>query len=454
MKKFEKVLVANRGEIAQRIIKALKELGIKTIAVYSNVDKDAPYVRLADNRVCLGDAKDSYLNTYKLISAATAYKVDAIHPGIGFMAESGEFAELCNQCNIVFIGPGYDLINAMGNKSRAKQIARECHIPIIEGSEEPVADIEECEEFGEKAGYPILLKATYGGGGKGIRIVNRKEELSDCYELCVKEAKTAFNNGELLVEKAVQNFKHFEVQILGDTQGNIIHLGDRECTIQRSNQKVIEEARCQNISEDLRQRIYDDALKIAKYIHYVGPGTVEFLVQNNEKYYFMEINTRLQVEHTITELITGIDIVKEQIKIFEGCKLELSQRDIKFDGYALQCRILAENMTQGGFPSLGKITKWNMPGGLDVRVDNGYGCGNKVTPYYDSLIAKISCRASNKEQAVKKMLVSLEETEIEGIKTNVEFLKYILKKDEFLSGDYTEKFMGKAVDRYNKEYKY
>jgi len=454
MGRFKKILVANRGEIALRIIKSLKEMGITTVAIYSNADKELPYVGLADIKVCLGDDRDSYLNAYKILAAASVHKVDAIHPGIGFMAESSEFAELCKKCNITFIGPDSELIDAIGNKSKAKQLAKECFIPTIEGTTTPVKNVEECKAFGNEVGYPILLKATHGGGGKGIRIVKRFEDLNDNFELCMKEAKAAFNNGELLAEKAIQGFKHFEVQILGDSYGNIVHLGDRECTIQRANQKVIEEARCQNISEDLRLKIYEDALKIAKYIHYIGPGTVEFLVQNDEKYYFMEINTRLQVEHTITELITGIDIVKEQIRIFEGEELSFNQSDITFSGYALQCRILAEDTLKGGIPSLGKITKWNMPGGLGVRVDSGYGCENTITPFFDSLIAKLSCHAASKAEAVKKMRVCLEETEICGIKTNLGFLKYILSQKEFLAGNYEEDFMNNVILAYKEENRY
>lgn len=448
MGKYNKVLVANRGEIAVRIIKALRELGISTVAVYSNVDKDSPHLRIADEKVCIGDAKDSYLNVYKILSVATKYNVDAIHPGIGFMAESGEFARLCEQYNIGFIGPSSSLIDAIGNKSNAKIIAKECQVPVIEGATAPVNSYDECEELGEIIGFPVLLKATHGGGGKGIRIVNEKEKLKDNYNLCKKEAIAAFNNNELLIEKAIQGFKHFEVQILGDTYGNVVHLGDRECTLQRANQKVIEEARCQNIAEEVRQKIYEDALKIARHINYVGPGTIEFLVLRSGAYYFLEMNTRLQVEHTITELITGIDIVKEQIRIFEGERLSVTQEDITYDGYALQCRILAEDTRKGGMPSIGKIAKWNMPGGFNVRVESGYGCGTVVSPYYDSLIAKICCKAPDKAQAVKKMSVCLEEMEIEGISTNVDFLKYLLGKHEFLEGHYTEEFMSKILEEY------
>lgn len=448
MGKFNKVLVANRGEIAVRIIKALRELGISTVAVYSNVDKDSLHLRIADEKVCIGDARDSYLNVYKILSVATKYNVDAIHPGIGFMAESGEFARLCEQYNIGFIGPASELIDAIGNKSNAKLIAKECQVPVIEGATAPVNSYDECEELGELIGFPVLLKATHGGGGKGIRIVKEKEKLKDNYNLCRIEAKAAFNNNELLIEKAVQGFKHFEVQILGDTFGNVIHLGDRECTVQRANQKVIEEARCVNIKEEVRQKIYEGALKIAKHIKYAGPGTIEFLVLSNGDYYFLEMNTRLQVEHTITEMVTGIDIVKEQIRVFEGESLSVTQEDIKFDGYALQCRILAEDTLKGGMPSIGKITKWNMPGGLNVRVESGYGCGSTVSPYYDSLIAKLCCKAADKAQAVKKMYICLEEMNIEGINTNVDFLKFLLGKPEFIEGNYTEVFMSKILEEY------
>jgi acetyl-CoA carboxylase biotin carboxylase subunit len=453
MKPYKKVLVANRGEIAVRIIRALKELGIGTVAVYSEIDKDSPHTRLADEKVCIGRSAgiDSYLNTYNLMSIATKYQVDAVHPGIGFMAESGDFSEICKNCDLDFIGPDKHLMDLLGNKSRAKQVAQECNIPIIKGSDGPVHSLDESLKIIEDIGYPVLLKATHGGGGKGIRLVRSSDELRNNYDLCIKEAKAAFNNGDLLIEPAIQNFRHVEVQILGDKFGNIIHLGDRECTIQSSNQKVIEEARCVNIDEVTRNKLYKDAIKISKYLHYVGPGTVEFVVLPTGEYYFLEMNTRLQVEHTITEMITGIDIVKEQINIFQGKKIEIKQEEIVFDGYALECRILAVDMKKGGAPAFGKIQECNMPGGFDVRVEYGYSRGNEVSIYYDSLLEKVCCKAREKRQAINKMLVALEELEIEGIHTNIDFLKFLLKKDDFRNGNYTQEYMKAVIDEYTSE---
>lgn len=450
MNKFKKVLVANRGEIAVRIIKALKEMDIKTVAVCSTADKNSLHTKIADQCICIGppDSINSYLNTYKIISSANLTEADTIHPGIGFLAENGSFSKLCRECNLNFIGPNEEIINKMGNKNMAKQIAMECGIPIIEGSKSIVNSLEKCKVILKDIGFPALLKATYGGGGKGIRKINSPEEIDGSYELCIKESKAAFNNCELIIEKCICNAKHVEVQILGDSYGNIIHLGDRECTIQRSNQKFIEEARCSNISDETRKSLYTDAIKLARYISYIGPGTVEFLVQPDGTYYFLEMNTRLQVEHTITELITGIDLVKEQVRVFSGEPLNINQEEINFNGYAMQCRILAENVDGSFIPSFGKISEWNMPGGFGVRIDSGYKCNDYVSPYYDSMLAKICCIAPNKNLATKKMRTCLDETIISGIQTNINFLRFLLKEENFLNGDYTENFTRDIILKY------
>ena len=453
MIKYKKMLIANRGEIAVRIIRALKELNICSIAVYSTADQHALHTRIADESICIGDAPaaDSYLNTYKLLSSASIKGADAIHPGIGFLAENETFPEICRQCGIDFIGPAGKVIGLMGNKNHAKRIVAKYHIPVIPGSCQYLTSLNDCIKAVEKMGLPVVLKAVNGGGGKGIRIIRSTEEIEGSYEMCRKEAAAAFGGCELIAEKYLENTRHVEVQILSDKYGNIIHLGDRECTIQRSNQKLIEEAVCVNIDRDVRERLYCDAVKIAQKIRYVGPGTVEFLILPDGTHYFLEMNTRLQVEHTITELITGVDLLKEQIKIFAGERLSLDQSDIKLTGYAVQCRIIAEDAEKSFRPSYGSITEWNMPGGPGVRVDSGYRCNDTVTPYYDSLLAKVCCTASNKAEAVRKMKMALSEVWIEGIKTNVDFLRYIVEHDDFLMGNYNERFVGRLMDGYMDE---
>lgn len=447
MKKFTKVLVANRGEIAVRIIKALKEMGIPTVAVYSDADKGAPHTRLADECVCLGNSnsQDSYLNTYKILSAATMKGVDAIHPGIGFLAENDRLPDICRRYGIGLIGPGGDIIKLMGNKNTAKKIAAECGLPIIAGSDGPVKHVEECKEIIREIGTPVILKAIHGGGGKGIRVIRNLNQADISFNLCKKEAEASFNECELIVEQFLENTRHVEVQIIGDVYGNVIHLGDRECTIQRLNQKLIEEARSVNIDADVKARLYDEAVRLAKHIKYVGPGTVEFLVLPDGSHYFIEMNTRLQVEHTITELVTGIDIVKQQIRVSSEEKLVIRQSDIHFSGYALECRILAENLEKGFTPSCGKITKMNVPGGLGVRLDSGYSRNDTITPYYDSLIMKLCCYAHDKAEAIKKMRVCLEELEISGIDTNIDFLKFIMSDDNFLTGNYHENYVEEKI---------
>lgn len=445
---FKRILIANRGETAVRIIRACRELGIESVLVHSTADRDTLAAKLADFKVCIGKPAnvESYLNSYRIISTAMLKKADAIHPGIGYFAESSEFAQLCRDCNILFIGPDSEIIKKMGNKIEARKIARASGVPVVEGNDEPVDSAEECVGYVQKIGLPVILKAANGGGGKGIRFVYTMDELPGKFELCRQEAAVSFNSGEMLIERYIERAKHIEVQILADSHGNVIHLGDRECSIQRSNQKLIEETRCPGIKDEVRENLYQDAVKVAKSIGYIGPGTVEFLLLPDDSYYFMEMNTRLQVEHTITENITGIDLVKEQIRIFEGRPLSYRQKDVGFNGYSIECRILAEDVSKNFRASCGKITRWDMPGGPGVRVDAGYRNGDTITPYYDSLVAKITCTDKNKELAIRKMLCCLEEMAIEGIETNVEFLKYILMDRRFLSGDYTTKFIHEIMD--------
>lgn len=448
--KYKKVLVANRGEIAVRIIRALKELGIYSIAIYSVADKSSLHVKLANESVCIGEGnvEESYLNIYKIISVAKIKKVDAIHPGIGFLAENPIFCDICKYYNIDFIGPGSEIIQLMGNKCEAKRSVVKFHVPIIPGNLDYISSLDECYTIIKKIGLPIVIKAVSGGGGKGIRVVNKMEEVQNAYELCKKEAISSFSDENVMIEKYLENTRHIEIQIISDKFGNMIHLGDRECTIQRNKQKMIEESPCSNISDSLRRKLYDDAMHIAKKCNYVGPGTVEFLVLPDETYYFLEMNTRLQVEHTITEMVTGVDIVKEQMRVLGGQKLSFEQKDIQIKGYAMQCRIQAEDVKNHFAPSPGQIKDWNMPGGLGVRVDNGYKLGDFVPPYYDSLLTKICCFGNSKQEAVKKMQIALSETQVGGIKNNIDFLKYIISQNDFLCGNYNEKFIEKLLGEY------
>ncbi len=447
-KKYKRILIANRGDSAVRVIRACKEMGIETVSVFSKGDKGSFHTRLADYSVCIGDVqcKDSYLNAYNTLTAATNYKVDAIHPGIGFFAENADFSELCEHCNIDYIGPGSSNISLMGNKAKAKKLAKECDIPVIGDDSVEINNYEECLQYAGKIGYPIILKAVNGGGGKGIRLVYREEELLQAVEQCLKEAKKVFGSGSILVESYISHAKHIEVQVLADQYGNVIHLGDRECTIQRKNQKLIEESRCTTLSEETRNRMYQGAIDLCRHIGYVGVGTIEYLLKDDKSFYFMEMNTRLQVEHTITEMITGIDLVKEQIRVAQGEPLKLKQEEIMFQGYAIQCRILAEYYNGEFIPDYGKISRYDMPGGFGVRVDSSYEVNNIVTTYYDSLLCKICCHDKDKVQAVNKMLRCLEEMQLEGVLTNKEILISILNNPRFLTGDYTTTFLDTLKD--------
>ncbi|MDR1550935.1 MAG: ATP-grasp domain-containing protein [Hungatella sp.] len=442
-----KTLVANRGEIAVRIIRALKELDIETVAVYSMADRHALHTEIADLSVCIGPASaaESYLNSYRLLSLACMKDVDYIHPGIGFLAENEDFSELCEKYGIGFIGPKSQIIGLMGNKNNAKRVAHESGLPIIRGSDTVVSSVEECIEAIEKIGLPVVLKATSGGGGKGIRHITHKDQIEVNYELCREEAESAFKSSDLIVEQYLKDARHVEVQILADSYGNVIHVGDRECSIQRNNQKIIEEARCVNISDKLRIKLYRDSIRLAKKIGYIGVGTVEFLVMPDETYYFMEMNTRLQVEHTITELAAGIDLVKEQIRVAHGEKLSITQQEVCFKNYAMECRILAESPGRSFAPSFGKITQMHLPGGNGVRIDCGYRCGDTLSPHYDSLLLKLCCYAPEKSLAIKKMQLCLDEIRIGGIDTNIDFLHFILKDERFGRGLYDKNFVSEVI---------
>ena len=436
---INKVLIANRGEIAVRVIRACKEMNIKTVAIYSEVDKDALHVRLADEAICVGPAKsaDSYLNVKNILEAACLTGADSIHPGFGFLAENARFAKMCEECNLKFIGPLYETIELMGNKINSKKLMRENNVPVIEGSKDKLNSYKEAEKLADTIGYPVILKASAGGGGKGIRIVFKKEDLKDMLSLVKQESKNAFGDDTIYMEKYVQNPRHVEIQILSDRYNNCVYLGERDCSVQRNNQKILEESPSTILNNTTRKAMGEAAVRAAKAANYEGAGTVEFLVDNNNNYYFMEMNTRIQVEHPVTEMMTGIDIVKQQLKIASGKRLDLVQDKIRPRGHSIECRINAENPYKNFMPSPGKITKLVLPGGNETRVDTAVYEGYTIPPYYDSMIAKIIVHARTRSEAILKMKRALDECIIEGIETNIEFLKSILSNEKFKSGEFT-----------------
>lgn len=442
---IRKVLIANRGEIAVRIIRACKELGMQTVAIYSEADKDAMHTQLADEAICVGKpkSKDSYLNESNIISAAVITKCNAIHPGFGFLSENAEFAAICEECNIKFIGPSSNTISVMGHKSKAREIMKNADVPVIPGSNGIVKSIEEAYIEAKEIGYPVMIKAALGGGGKGIRIVHKEDELENAYFTAKSEAKINFGDDTIYIEKFIENPRHIEFQILGDEHGNIIHLGERDCTIQRRNQKVLEEAPSSILSGDLRAKMGRAAINAAKAVSYVNAGTIEFLVDKYNNFYFMEMNTRIQVEHPITEMITSIDIVKEQIKIANGESLSFSQNEVEIRGHAIECRINAENPKKGFAPSPGKIEFLNLPGGNGIRVDTAVYSGYTIPPTYDSMIAKLIAYGKNREEAINKMLRALDEFVIEGIDNNIEFQIDILNNEKFRLGNFDTSFISK-----------
>lgn len=444
---MNKILIANRGEIAVRIIRACKEMNIKTVAVYSEADKDALHTKLADEAVCIGpaDSKKSYLNIKNIIEAANITKADSIHPGFGFLSENSQFAKICEESNIKFIGPKSEIIDLLGNKSNSKKLMRKEGIPVIEGSEGSINNLKEAILVCEKIGYPILLKAAAGGGGKGIRLVNSFNELEENYNLVKQEAKNSFGNDEIYIEKYIKEPRHVEIQIMADEHGNVVHLGERDCTIQRKHQKILEETPSTIVDEKLRCKMGNIAVKVAKIAGYTSVGTVEFLVDSDKNFYFMEMNTRIQVEHPITEMRTGIDLVKEQIKIAAGETLKVKQKEIEFRGHAIECRINAENPNQKFRPSPGKINDMNFPGGNGIRIDTAIYSGYLIPPYYDSMIAKIIAYGSNRNEAISKMKRALEELVIDGVDTNRDFLFDIITNRNFIRGNFDTSFIEKEI---------
>ena len=444
---MKKILIANRGEIAVRIIRACKEMNIKTVAIYSEADKNSLHTRLADEAICVGPAPSnkSYLNVKNIIEAACITKADSIHPGFGFLSENSQFARRCEESNIKFIGPKSDVIDLLGNKSNSKELMRKAGVPIIPGSNGAIKSIKEAIEVSNKIGYPVMIKAAAGGGGKGIRVVNSEDELESSYNIVKQEARISFSSDEVYIEKFIKNPRHVEIQILADEHGNIIHLGERDCTIQRNHQKIIEETPSTAIDDKLRSKMGMAAIKAAKIAGYTSCGTVEFLVDSDKNFYFMEMNTRIQVEHPITEMRTGIDIVKEQIKIAAGEPLKFKQRDIKFEGCSIECRINAENPSKNFMPCPGKITDIHLPGGNGIRVDTAIYNGYVIPPNYDSMIAKIIVHGATRNEAISKMKRALEELVIDGVDTNRDFLFEIIRNPNFIRGNFDTSFIEKEI---------
>lgn len=441
---FEKVLIANRGEIAVRIIRACRELGVKTVAVFSEADREALHVQMADEAICVGPARatDSYLNMQNVLSAAVVTGAEAIHPGFGFLAENSLFAEMCEECHITFIGPKAKTIDDMGNKINARKLMLDAGVPVIPGSDGEVSDLEEAKRIASSIGYPLMLKAAAGGGGKGIRKVLVEDDLSSQFHSAQQEALQAFGDGQMYIEKIIYPAKHIEVQILGDAFGHVIHLGERDCSLQRSNQKVLEEAPAITLTPDLRRDMGEASLKAAHAVGYENAGTIEFLVDADNQFYFMEMNTRIQVEHPVTEMITGVDIVKWQLKIASGVPLSIRQEDVVLTGHAIECRINAENPNFNFAPSPGTITNLLLPGGgLGLRVDSAMYCGYTIPPFYDSMIAKVIVHGANRIEALQKMQRALGELVTEGVVTNQDFQLDLITDETIIKGNYDTSFL-------------
>lgn len=444
---LNKVLIANRGEIAVRIIRACREMGIATVAVYSEIDREALHTQLADEAVCIGPAaaKDSYLNIANILSACVLTGADAIHPGFGFLSENAKFAKMCGECNIKFIGPDYKSIELMGNKAKAREIMKKAGVPVVPGYEGIIEGEKHAVSIADEIGYPVMIKASAGGGGKGIRIAYNEEEFKKGYKTAKAEAKACFGDDTLYIEKFIEKPRHIEFQILADDYGNVVHLGERECSLQRKNQKVLEEAPSTFLSEDLRKEMGEIAKRAAKSVNYKNAGTIEFLVDKYCNYYFMEMNTRIQVEHPITEMITGVDLVKEQLKIAAGEALSLKQEDIVIRGHAIECRINAEDPSRDFMPCPGKIEELVVPGGMGVRLDTAIFCGYKIPHCYDSMLGKLITYGKDRKEAIVKMRRALGEFGIGGVKTNIDFQYSILEMEEFLKGEYDTSFLSEKM---------
>ena len=440
---IRKILIANRGEIAVRIIRACREMGIATVAVYSEADRNALHVKLADQAVCIGPApsQKSYLNVKAILEACCLTGADSIHPGYGFLSENVSFAKMCSEMGINYIGPSYELIELMGNKSKAKETMKKAGVPVVEGSNGNVESLQGAKDIANKIGYPVIMKAVSGGGGKGIRIANSEEELTRYYDVIRAEAKSAFNDDSIYIEKYIKNPRHIEIQVIADKHGNVAHLGDRDCTVQRKNQKMLEESPSDYIDEKLRQKMEKVSVKAIEKIGYTNAGTIEYLVDKEGNFYFMEMNTRLQVEHPVTELVTGVDLVKEQINIAVGKKLSKEVMNLHVKGHSIECRINAENPEKNFMPCPGKITGLHIPGGNGIRVDSAIYQDYVIPPNYDSMIAKLIVHGKDREECINKMKSALGEFVIEGVTTNIDFLYKILENPEFIKNDYDTSFI-------------
>ena len=449
---FNKILIANRGEIAVRIIRACREMGIRTVAVYSEADKDCLHTLLADEAICIGPApsSQSYLNMERILSATVAMKADAIHPGFGFLSENARFAKLCQQCNITFIGPSAEIINRMGNKSEARNTMMQAGVPVVPGSKEPVYTAEDGLVMAKEIGFPVMIKASSGGGGKGMRISRSEEDFTEHFNAAQLESVKGFSDDTMYIEKYIEKPRHVEFQIMGDKFGHVVHLGERDCSIQRRHQKVMEESPCEVISPELRKKMGEVAVKAAKAVNYENAGTIEFLLDKDKNFYFMEMNTRIQVEHPVTEMVSGIDLIKEQIRVAAGEPLSVSQEDIQIKGHAIECRINAENPKKHFMPCPGRITNVHIPGGNGVRVDTHIYNDYKVPANYDSMLMKLIVYDKDRASAIAKMRGALGEVIIEGIETNIDFQYEILENEAFQKGDTDTGFIEKYFPDYIK----
>lgn len=440
---FNKILIANRGEIAVRIIRACRELGIHSVAIYSEADKDAMHTQLADEAICIGPANslESYLNMERILSTTMATKADAIHPGFGFLSENSKFVKMCEKCNIAFIGPSSDLINKMGNKSEARATMMKAGIPVVPGTKEPVYEAKKAKEIADEMGYPVIVKASSGGGGKGMRIVESAAEFVTNFNTAQRESVNAFGDDTMYIEKYIVAPRHIEFQIVADKQGNVVHLGERDCSIQRKHQKVIEESPSIAINDELRKKMGETAIRAAKAVGYESAGTIEFLLDKSGEFYFMEMNTRIQVEHPVTEMVTDVDLIKEQIRIAEGLPLSITQEDIVIRGHAIECRINAENPSKKFMPCPGTVENIHFPGGNGIRIDSAIYNGYTIPPNYDSMILKLIVHDKDRLSAINKMQCALGELVIEGVDTNIDFQFDILGNDVFRSGDINTHFI-------------
>ncbi|MBQ2802156.1 MAG: acetyl-CoA carboxylase biotin carboxylase subunit [Lachnospiraceae bacterium] len=440
---FHKILIANRGEIAVRIIRACREMGIETVAVYSEADKEALHTQLADEAICIGPAlaKDSYLNMERIVSATIVTGAEAIHPGFGFLSENSRFVDMCNKCNIAFIGPSAEVIQKMGNKSEARKTMMDAGVPVVPGTKEPVFEAEKALEIAREIGFPVMIKASSGGGGKGMRVAENPECFISQFETAQRESVAAFADDTMYIEKFIEEPRHIEIQIMADKYGNVVQLGERDCSLQRRHQKMLEESPSCALDDELRKKMGETAVLAAKAAEYEGAGTIEFLLDKNKDFYFMEMNTRIQVEHGVTEMVTGLDLIKEQIRVAAGEKLSVSQEEVALRGHAIECRINAEDPKRKFMPCPGKITQLHLPGGNGVRVDTAVYCDYTIPANYDSMIAKIIVHDKDRASAIQKMRSVLGELIVEGIETNIDFQYEILNNEDFLAGNITTQFI-------------